>query len=157
MSYRLGCELSSRIVAIAPVAGNMAASDGSAQEVGCLPARPVSLLAIHGTLDPNVPYAGGYSPVGHLTVASFNDVIGVWREIDGCAASSSVSVSGPTTTTIWPCQDGSTVETKVIAGGEHDWPGSTVKPLSGLHAVFDASVVIADFFMAHARTGREQH
>jgi polyhydroxybutyrate depolymerase len=59
MSYRLGCELSSRIAAIAPVAGNMAAKDGSAQDVGCMPARPVSVLAIHGTLDPYAPYAGG--------------------------------------------------------------------------------------------------
>jgi len=157
MSYRLGCELSSRIAAIAPVAGNMATRDGSAQEVGCMPARPVSVLAIHGTLDPYVPYTGGYSALGHLTVASFNDVIGVWREIDGCAASSSMIVSGPTTTTIWPCRAASTVETKVIAGGQHHWPGILPGSLSlpwttDDGQAFDASAVIADFFVAHPHT-----
>ena len=158
MSYRLGCELSSRIVAIAPVAGNMATRDGSAQEVGCRPARPVSVLAIHGTLDPNAPYAGGYSSVGQGTYASFNDVIGVWREIDGCAASSSMSVSGRTTTTIWPCRAGSTIETKVISGGQHYWPGAPVGAprlpwATDTRDVFDASTVIANFFVAHRRTG----
>ena len=159
MSYRLGCELSSRIAAIAPVAGNMATKEGSAQEVGCRPASPMSVLAIHGTLDPYAPYAGGYSALGHGTYASFNDVIGVWREIDGCAASSSMSVSGPTTTTIWPCQAGSTVETKLIKGGQHYWPGSPVGGVLRLpwatdtREAFDASAVIADFFVAHPRTG----
>lgn len=158
MSYRLACELSSRIAAIAPVAGNMATKDGSAQEVGCRPARPVSVLAIHGTLDPYAPYAGGYSAMGHLTYASLNDVIGVWRENDGCAASSSMSESGLTTTTIWPCRAGSTVETKVIAGGEHYWPGAPIGTArvpwaTDTRNVFDASAVIADFFVAHPRAG----
>ena len=160
MSYRLGCELSSRIAAIAPVAGNMAASDGSAREVECIPAHPVSVLAIHGTLDPYVPYGGGYSALGHLTVASFNDVIGVWREIDGCAGSSSMVVSGPTTTRIWPCRAGSTVETKVIAGGLHYWPRIPADSLrlpwaTDTRQAFDASAVIADFFAAHARVSVE--
>ena len=158
MSYCLGCELLSRIAAIAPVAGNMATKYGSAQEVGCRPARPVSVLAIHGTLDPYAPYAGGYSALGHGTYASLNDVIGVWRENDGCAASSSMSVSGLTTTTIWPCWAGSTVETKVIAGGQHYLAGSArwdAESALGYDTrdVFDASAVIADFFVAHPRTG----
>ena len=51
MSFRLGVELSERILAIAPVAGSCMV-DG-------LPARPVSVLAIHGALDENVPVAGG--------------------------------------------------------------------------------------------------
>ena len=159
MSYRVGCELSSRIAAIAPVAGNMATKDGSAREVGCRPARPVSVLAIHGTLDPYAPYAGGYSALGHWTYASFNDVIGVWRENDGCADSSSMSVSGPTTTTIWPCRAGSTVETKLIEGGQHYWPGSPTGGVLRLpwstdtREAFDASAVIADFFVAHPRSG----
>lgn len=146
MSYRLGCELASRIAAIAPVAGNMATWSGSARNTGCMPVRPVSVLAIQGTTDPRVPFQGGsmYAP--------FSDVIGVWRGIDGCATSSSTTVSGPTTTTTWRCGGGSEVATKVIAGGGHDWPvGPNRFSPNGTHEAFDASAVIADFFAANAR------
>ena len=54
MSYRLGCELSARVAAIAPVSGNMATADGSAY-VACSLARPVSVFAIHGTADGMIP------------------------------------------------------------------------------------------------------
>ena len=156
MSYRLGCELGSRIAAIAPVAGNMATFDGSARDTGCMPARPVSMLAIQGTAGPLVPFLAG-SPMSLHNLekyAAFSDVIQVWRDVDGCPTSSSTTVSGPTTTTIWRCSGGSVVETKVIAGGGHDWP---VEPNrfspSGTHEAFDASAAIADFFAAHARGG----
>ena len=158
MSYRLGCELGSRIAAIAPVAGNMATWYGSARDTGCMPVRPVSVLAIQGTADPRVPFQGGSvsgrpADAGQVELyASFSDVIGVWRGIDGCAASSSTTVSGPTTTTTWRCSGGSVVATKVIAGGGHDWPiGPNRFSPNGTHEAFDASAVIADFFAAHAR------
>lgn len=62
------------------------------------------------------------------------------------------------TTTIWPCRAGSTVETKVIAGGEHYWPGAPIGTArvpwaTDTRNVFDASAVIADFFVAHPRAG----
>jgi polyhydroxybutyrate depolymerase len=49
MAYRLACELSSRLAAIAPVAGNMADANGDVRAVSCRPDRPVSVLAIHGS------------------------------------------------------------------------------------------------------------
>ena len=55
MSYRLACELSDKIAAIAPV-------DGSIPDLiinGCNPANPVSVLAINNVNDPLVPYEGG--------------------------------------------------------------------------------------------------
>lgn len=139
------------IAAIAPVAGNMATQAGSARAVGCTPARPVSVLAIQGTADPEVPFHGGRTDIIY---APFDEVIGVWRDVDACAASSSASVSGPTTTTAWRCSDGSAVETRVIAGGVHAWPGArpTAQPLLLSHPPddsLDASTVIADFFAAH--------
>jgi polyhydroxybutyrate depolymerase len=53
MAQRLGCDLADRIVAIAPVAGTLGAG------VSCQPDQPVSVLEMHGTSDPLVPYAGG--------------------------------------------------------------------------------------------------
>src|SRR5258708_7003439 len=71
---------------------------------------------------------------------------------------------GPSTTTIWACQRGTSVGLRVISGGDHAWPGSMPfflvvadltppQPLCGIgrDSSFDASRLIADFFAAHAR------
>ncbi|MGD0248136.1 MAG: PHB depolymerase family esterase, partial [Candidatus Limnocylindrales bacterium] len=78
MSYRLGCELSDRIAAIAPVSGNMATAEGSA-EVPCVLARPVSVFAIHGTLDGVIPIKGGRVDI---VFSPLDDVIARWRSLD---------------------------------------------------------------------------
>ena len=80
MTYRLGCELSGRVAAIAPVSGNMATADGSA-DVPCTLDRPVSVLAIHGTADGTIPIAGGKTDIIFSPLA---DVIARWRALDSC-------------------------------------------------------------------------
>jgi polyhydroxybutyrate depolymerase len=162
MAYRLGCELSSKIAAIAPVAGNMADQNGQVQGVACHPQHPVSVLAIHGTADPEVPLKGGKSLVQQESIAyaPFNDVIATWREIDHCGSARSVIRSGSSMTT-WTCQGGSAVSTLVIPGGAHTWPGTLPGVLVGVLSSgpqsygpavsIDASQIIADFFAAHQR------
>ena len=149
MSYRIGCELSSRVAAIAPVSGNMATATGSALAVPCQPGRPVSVLAIHGTADPIVPLAGGRT---EIIYAPLSEVLLKWRELDLCADSSAVSVSGPSTTTTWHCSQGSTVGMRVMSGGGHAWPRKGIIGSNSPDRSFDASAVIADFFLAHSRT-----
>jgi polyhydroxybutyrate depolymerase len=134
MTYRLGCELSGTVAAIAPVSGNMATASGSA-DVPCSLAAPVSVLAIHGTADGTIPIAGGRVDIIFSPMA---DVIARWRSLDGCAEPSTSAVDGVATTTVWSCSGGSTVSTRILAGGCHCWPG-------------DASRIIADFFVAHPR------
>lgn len=51
MSYRLACDLSNKIAAIAPVSGQMGV-------VSCNMTRPVSVMHIHGTEDPCALYNG---------------------------------------------------------------------------------------------------
>jgi polyhydroxybutyrate depolymerase len=162
MAYRLGCELSTRIAAIAPVGGNMADQNGRVQGVACHPQHPVSVLAIHGTADPEVPLQGGKSLVQQESIAyaPFNDVIATWREIDHCGSVRSVIRSGSPMTT-WMCQGGSAVSTLVISGGVHTWPGTLLGVLVGVLSSgpqsygpavsIDASQVIADFFAGHQR------
>lgn len=53
MAYRLACELSNEIAAIAPVAGTM--------ECLCGPINYVSVMAFHGLQDNIIPYHGGES------------------------------------------------------------------------------------------------
>ncbi|MEO8066218.1 MAG: T9SS type A sorting domain-containing protein [Flavobacteriales bacterium] len=52
MSYRLACELSERIAAIAPVSASMTIDV-------CQPTRSMPVLGIHSYLDGSVPYEGG--------------------------------------------------------------------------------------------------
>jgi polyhydroxybutyrate depolymerase len=152
MSYRLGCALSDRIAAIAPVSGNMATVGGSA-DVPCTLARPVSVLAIHGTADGTIPVDGGKVDI---TFSPLADVIARWRSLDGCAATSTSSTDGPSTTTSWSCGGGSTVSQRIVTGGWHTWPkvSGALASASGSPDSFDASRLIADFFAAHPRVAR---
>ncbi len=134
MSYRIGCELADVVAAIAPVSGNMATASGSA-EVPCAPTNPFSVLAIHGTADGTIPMAGGKVDIIFSPMA---DVIARWRSLNSCAEASTVAVDGATTTTTWACAGGSTVATRIQAGGCHCWTS-------------DDSRAIADFFVAHPR------
>lgn len=149
MSYRLGCALSDRIAAIAPVSGNMATVSGSA-DVPCSIARPVSVLAIHGTADGVIPIDGGKVDI---TFSPMADAIARWRTLDGCADRSTSGVDGPSTTTTWDCAKGSTVSTRIVTGGWHTWPrvSGTLASVGGSPDSFDASRLIADFFVAHPR------
>src|SRR5262249_44867078 len=52
MAYRLACELTNRIAAIAANAGQDA--------ISCVPPRAISVLDVHGVLDPRVPFEGGH-------------------------------------------------------------------------------------------------
>jgi poly(3-hydroxybutyrate) depolymerase len=76
MAYRLGCEPADRLVAIAPVAGNIADEHGSV-EIGRRPARPVALLVVHGLADRSVPIEEGPSPdyPNQVAYASLSDVL----------------------------------------------------------------------------------
>jgi len=162
MAYRLGCELAGRIAAIAPVEGNMADQNGQVQGVACHPQHPVSVLALHGTADPEVPLQGGKSLVQQESIAyaPFIAVIEKWREIDRCGSERSVIRSGAPMVT-WTCQGGSAVSTLVSPGGVHTWPGTLLGLLVGVlssgpqsygpEVSINASQVIADFFEAHPR------
>ncbi|HEY5487089.1 MAG TPA: PHB depolymerase family esterase [Candidatus Limnocylindrales bacterium] len=149
MTYRLGCELSGRVAAIAPVSGNMATADGSADGVPCQLNAPVSVLAIHGTADGSIPIAGGQRDIAY---APMTDVIARWRQLDSCAAAATVSADGASTTTSWAC-GGATVAARVVSGGVHAWPGAVAPPYqtSAEADAFDAARLIADFFAAHPR------
>jgi polyhydroxybutyrate depolymerase len=149
MSYRLGCALSDRLAAIAPVSGNMATESGSA-DVPCTLNRPVSVLAIHGTADGTIPVNGGKVDI---TFSPMTDVIARWRAMDQCGAASTQSADGPSATTTWACLGGSSVVTRVVNGGWHTWPkiSGAAASQGGSPDSFDAARLIADFFVAHPK------
>jgi polyhydroxybutyrate depolymerase len=124
MAYRLACELSGRIAGMASVAGAMLVDS-------CHPARPVSILEMHGTDDSNVPYDGGavFNGAASPSVAA---VMQSWATLDGCAGNPTQSQSGITKTSAWKgCKAGTTVRLDTVVGGHHTWFGSTIDPVPG--------------------------
>jgi len=113
---RLGCVLSSRIAAIAPVAGGYRSLDP------CRPDRPVAVLEIHGTADPVVPYDG--KPPDYA--GSVPRFLANWASLDGCSAPTApVFVARGTERFLWgPCADGTEVLHLRLSGVGHTWPGS---------------------------------
>jgi polyhydroxybutyrate depolymerase len=132
MAYRLGCVLSDRVAAIAPVEG---------ATPGCEPSQPVSMVVVHGLADQQVSFAGAQRSLA------------AWREYDGCPADAQVDERGAVTHSVWaPCAAGTAVELYAVDGGGHEWPGSS-PPLPGHDPPspdLDATRVIWDFF-------RQQH
>lgn len=145
MSYRLACELSGRVSAIAPVAGALNVEP-------CKPTKPVSVLAIHGTDDELVPYNGGppartVPGTESWVNTSVSQSVGFWATHNACEPTPQPGQDG-TLSTYRGCADGTQVMLRTVAGGGHAWPGGKAareqadppapKP--------DASAVILDFF-----------
>ena len=131
MSNRLGCELSDKIAAIAPVAGNIPQKTASTWS----PSRAVAVLIINGTEDPLVPYNGGdvsFLSLKRGKVISVEDTVKFWVTQDGCPVAPQmeqlphVNPSDTTSTTVeryTGCRDGTEVILYKVNGGGHTWPG----------------------------------
>jgi polyhydroxybutyrate depolymerase len=140
-SHRLGCELSDRIAAIAPVAGVMGIPT-------CTPARAVSVMEFHGTSDPLVPYDGDPA-IGYTSVA---DTVAGWVKRDGCQAAPATTYSkgDATCVTYGQCTANAEVTLCTIQGGGHTWPGGTPFPLLGATSTdISATDAMWTFFEAH--------
>jgi polyhydroxybutyrate depolymerase len=143
LSNRLGCELSDRIAAIAPVAGVLGIPLDS-----CNPPRKVPVMHFHGTADFVVPY-GGNAFLGYPAV---KDSVGRWIKLDACgdATATTYSQGDATCATSQGCGDGSEVTLCTIQDGGHTWPGGA--PMAGLGKTstdLDATNHMLDFFEKH--------
>jgi polyhydroxybutyrate depolymerase len=165
MSYRLACELSDKITAIAPVDGNIP----SMILDGCSPSQPVSVLAINNVNDPLVPFEGG-EIYGHFhttklgKVLSANESIQFWVKRNKCSTHA-VEVEEPDRdphdgTTVkrqvyWDGLKGTEVILYIVYGGGHTWPGGfqylPAWVIGKTSREFDANEVIWEFFSRHAR------
>lgn len=165
MSYRLACELSHKITAIAPV-------DGSIPYMlltECSPMEPVSVLAINNINDPLVPFEGG-EIYGHFhsvklgKVLSANESIEFWANRNMCS-SEPVEADEPDRdpkdgTRVARKEynegiDGTEVILYSIQGGGHTWPGGfqyLPKWIIGKTSRdINANEVIWSFFKKHSR------
>jgi polyhydroxybutyrate depolymerase len=141
LSHRLACELSTRIAAVAPVAGVLAIPT-------CNPTRAMSVFQFHGTLDPLVGYNG--SPA--LGYPSVPQTMSGWATRSGCNASPrETSKKGNVTCVTYDgCKDGAEVNLCTVDGGGHTWPGGLPVPSLGLTTTdINATDTMWDFFLRH--------
>lgn len=157
MVYRLACELSERIAAIGPVAGDMGV-DGPA------PKRPVPVIHFHGQQDQNAPFHGG---LGERSVQpnphrSIPETIQYWIKFNGCqpqpverqAERDFVrELYAPLANA-----DGAPIEFYTLPDGGHTWPGgkditahlNTGRLIASVHA----SELMWQFFTHFSRANR---
>jgi polyhydroxybutyrate depolymerase len=138
---RVGCELASRVAAIAPVAGVLV-------EPVCVPARPMPVMEFHGTADRLLPYQGDWKT--GLPSAPANSA--AWASRDGCvdALTQTYDDRDSVCETFEQCAGGADVTLCTIRGGGHTWPGGEPLPWLGYTTPYlSATDAMWTFFQAH--------
>ena len=138
MAYRLACDLAGRFAGVGAIAATMVLDD-------CRPSRPVSVIAIHGTADDVVPYAGGRIDGGATRPAPPAIAVAErWASLDACPDARPAEVRGPVSITAWSaCAAGTSVRLVTVDGGGHNWFLPVYGPPNGaLHA----TATITEFF-----------
>ncbi|MFC4947069.1 alpha/beta hydrolase family esterase [Pseudonocardia sp. GCM10023141] len=111
MTYTWACGRPGTLAGIGAVAGSLVAA--------CPAPAPITVVAVTGTSDRNVPIEGrpdrGWP--------GLDDSIAPFRAAAGCPAQPAVSTTGGAEIRSWTCAGGRTVTREVIAGVAHAWPG----------------------------------
>ena len=144
------CQYADRVAAIGAVAGLRDVPD-------CDPARPVPIIAFHGTEDEIVEYDGGMGPKaaalpapdgsgktlgenpganGAIAPGSMDqavpDILTAWADRNGCSGDPTDTEASSDTTRIgYTCPAGVDVELYRSEGAGHDWPGSEMSASIG--------------------------
>ncbi|GAB4001765.1 PHB depolymerase family esterase [Spirosoma daeguense] len=152
LCYRLACELSEKLTAIAANAGTMQL------QTACKPSRLMPILHIHSEKDQHVPYAGG---VGARSLngqwnASVDSTLTVFAQLAQCKPLKPVAKSADKYTVYqWnSCQDNVAIQYYLTSDGGHSWPGGN----KGARRIGDPpseafinNDIIWDFFKSHSR------
>jgi poly(3-hydroxybutyrate) depolymerase len=122
-SYRLACELSNKIAAIASVSGSMNPRWISASNQTCKPQHPTPIMQITGTTDGVIPIDGGGLGGG----ASLKDVFSFWTKFNKTNVSPTITnINSATEFSVYEKgTKGATVEFIKITGRGHEWPTTT--------------------------------
>ncbi len=155
MAHLLACKFSDRITAIGGVAGAYLYPWES-----CRPARPVPVIAFHGTDDPIVPYYGGrtITPYHNYEFEPIYEWAANWARRNGCADDPESippvgEVSGVRYTN---CNENAEVVLYTVNGGGHTWPGGDELPkwLTGhTNQDINATEIMWEFFSKFSLDG----
>lgn len=138
MAYRLACEMAGRFAGIGAIAASMVLED-------CRPSRPVSVIAIHGTADDVVPYAGGRIDGGATKPAPPATAVAErWASLNACPDARPADVRGPVSIVSWNgCGAGTNVRLVTVDGGGHNWYLPVYGPPNG---ALNATTTLTEFF-----------
>jgi hypothetical protein len=165
MSIRLACSLSSRIAAIAPVAGAYYPPFRPVDPPGpwqnsaetCPDTRPVPIIAFHGTDDATVPFEGGPNRPDIDNTTPDDDVMQLWAAHNGCTSGRQESPisSEVRLVTYTGCDDDADALLYIVDGGGHTWPGSPyeIPELGYTTQEISATDLMLEFFEAHPMPG----
>jgi polyhydroxybutyrate depolymerase len=124
---------------------------------GCPTGVAPAVLAIAGTADASVPYAGGLVAGSTIPIPAARTTISFYAARYQCRQPPEQTRLGAGVTQIRysDCIDGAEVTLDTIAGGTHTWPGGPAA-LADSHdsaagKTFGATVQILDFFARHRR------
>ncbi len=150
MAYRLACELSERIAAIASVGSSMSLPE-------CTPSRAVPLIHFHSYLDENIPYAGGVGTAGasnHFNISQ-DSIQSIWSALNACPSEKEVVVDNEEYTFIRydDCACGSKIDHYTTQDGGHSWPGGVATPVGDPTSKFiNANDLMWTFFQQYTLT-----
>jgi polyhydroxybutyrate depolymerase len=143
LSYRLACEMSGKIAAIATSGCSMVVTQP------CNPDRPVPVLHMHSVLDARVPYTGGKGITG-ISYPPIDSVMNVWSKINTCKTTAQVVKDDDDYKfTRWTdCTNGVTIQYYLTQDGGHAWPGGLPGSANGdtPSSVISANNLLWDFF-----------
>lgn len=120
MCYRLACELSNKIAAIAANSSTMVAASA------CHPARPMPVLHMHSKLDQSVVYTGGIgNGISNVYCPPLDSVLNVFSLQNNCNNPAQVIFSNNLYTfKKWSsCTNNVSIQYYLTNDGGHGWPG----------------------------------
>ena len=117
LSYAWACTRAGDLAGIGVVSG--------ALTVPCPTPAPITVVAIHGSVDKVVPLNGGASvggPGNNVVYPSLEEALAPFRAAAKCPADPHIQVDPPATVWTWRCADGREIVRDVIDGEGHGWP-----------------------------------
>ena len=146
LCYRLACELSHRIAAIAPNACSHMIQP-------CNPVNNVPIISFHSRIDPIVLYKGGNGPddvpfLKDVFFPSQDSNLVVWQQRNGCTKRDTI-VNGGTLgysfIRLSNCDCDVEVHHYATADGGHSWPGGAPNNVSPPSTQLNATDLLWDF------------
>lgn len=135
LAYAVGAKLGDKVAAIGAVAGTIGLPKATTKPMIGFPVAPLSVIALHGRLDPTVGY--GNATQALLMGTGALDSAKWWAEKIGAKDPKTTDADG-IETMIWRGSDGRDVELVSYAKGKHEWPSGGAK-------------LILDFFDGHPK------
>ncbi len=116
LAYRLACDFPEDFAAIAAVSATSVVTES------CNATSPVSVMAVHGTADTDIPYNNSTRSASNLPVPPAVDAVSYWAKRDGTVSVPQQQVKGNLTVTSYSGGlNGTEVVLYTVNGGRHGW------------------------------------